>query len=93
MKILAIAFAAAALASACASTTPQHQLASNNSSCSAQNALRAADSSMANMLGGRIVGDAGASCAASRTGQGMTPAALHQRVTGDSPTRRGMIRN
>lgn len=79
MKILSM-LAAAALVSACASTAPGEQHASNASACGS---LRAADRTMADMIDSRAVG-AGATCSANPA---MTPAALHERANAKTRAR------
>ena len=87
MKLVAVMIGAAALTSACASTTPQTQLAANES-CGSLTPVLTARATEATLIGGRTVGSGSApACAVSRTGQDYTPAALHDRVDRETRAR------
>ncbi|MEZ6029457.1 MAG: hypothetical protein R3C46_06865 [Hyphomonadaceae bacterium] len=87
MKNAVLCLTAAALAAACASTSPQ-QVAANATGCSAIQSLHAANAGMLNLAGDRAIGSASTTCGAAWGEKDLSPAALHERASREARARR-----
>jgi len=83
MKLAVLSIAAAMLATACASTAPQSQMATNMAACSSSRAAVAATPG-ANAI------EATAHCSSAPS---LTPDKLHQRASAEARTRHSQGRN